>query len=59
MTGSKWLCPVDTGIDWSELETPRVGNMVCSAAMRIDEALVGAGISHGVRRPSFSQESIT
>jgi SAM-dependent methyltransferase/putative flippase GtrA len=32
-------------IDWSELEITRGANTFCAAAMRIDEALIAAGIS--------------
>jgi SAM-dependent methyltransferase len=34
-----------SGIDLSELEISQTANAVCGAAMRIDEALVGAGLS--------------
>ena len=38
-------CTTASDIDWSELEISRVANAVCSAAMRIDETLITAGIS--------------
>ena len=43
---AKWRrSPADSATDGYELEISRVANTLCSAAMRVDEALIGMGLS--------------